>query len=494
MPFDWSHSAATLKGFGGEPVTFSVRKSGLPFFDALQLYGAIDLYIGVREDVSISDQGDSWSVIGRRRATFIVGKDESAFANVIGPKASAKRKARARSYCASLRNLVFEALPIDGDPQVNALVTLSGLDSTLRTGLRGIAASHYDGLKSGSSDSLCVARISLSAGLLAFAGRRRVESFGEITFLPIFHGTIDLSKVLSPLRLWVTVPNIPNVLCAQVLVLLALKSSLFAEGYQDRLSQVVFDTNLYGQRSDNYSGIVSVGSTAIGQLKRHEFVGRLYRAFRDLVRSAWKRRGREFEATELTPDALAAAYWLMQPEKHLAAMVVSQERMQANGMWHFFHDHTDVKEIFNMSYPNSPEDHDVIRKFARAVASGIFYARMKKELDEQSPAKPNERWEKARKAWYDEVTMLRSAAKPAAFFERAMILVEQGHRENGGVGTSDRGEAFDPSAVFDSISEDDFETFKVLFRMYLVQESTMRTSEPQNSLGGAAGSEGGKST
>jgi hypothetical protein len=455
MAFDWSHSAATLKGFGGEPVALIVRKTGLPFFDALQLYGAIDLYIGVREDITITDCGDRWQVNGRRRSYAVAGRDRRAFAGVWD-----KKNPSADDYCEDLHRLVFCGHPLDSDRQV----VRNGLDSSLQAGIRGVAASRYETLQtSQTSNPVCIAKIPLSQAVLAYAGRRRVERFGEITFLPIFDGPIDLSKVVSPLRLWFTEPNIPNVLCAQVLVLLALRSSLFAEGYQDRLSQVVFDTNLYGQRSDNYSGIVSVGFTAIGRLKRDEFVGRVYRAFRDLVRSAWKRRGREFEATELTPDALAAAYWLMQPEKHLAAMVVSQERMHAKGMWHFFRDHTDVKEIFNMSYPDSPEDHDAIRKFARAVASGIWHARMKDSDDKG-------------KAWYDEVTMLRSAAKPAAFFERAMILIEQGHRENGGVGTSGRSEAFDPSAVFKSISEDDFETFKILFRMYLVQESTARPS------------------
>ena len=450
----------------------SLSETGLPFFDALQLYGAIDLYIGVREDIAITDCGDRWQVNGRRRSYAVAGRDRRAFASVWD-----KKTPSADDYCKGLHRLVFCGHSFDSDRQV----VLNGLDSSLQAGIRGVAASRYETLQtSQTSNPVCIAKIPLSQAILAYAGKRRVERFGEITFLPIFEGPIDLSKVVSPLRLWFTEPYIPNVLCAQVLVLLALRSSLFAEGYQDSLSQVAFDTNLYGQRSDNYSGIVSVGSTAIGRLKRDEFVGRVYRAFRDLVRSAWKRRGREFEATELTPDALAAAHWLMQPEKHLAAMVVSQERMHAKGMWHFFQDHTDVKEIFNMSYPNSPEDHDAIRKFARAVASGIWHARMK-DSDEKG------------KAWYDEVTMLRSAAKPAAFFERAMILIEQGHRENGGVGTSGRGEAFDPSAV-KSISEDDFETFKILFRMYLVQESTARTSRPQNALGGEARSEEGQST
>ena len=119
-----------------------------------------------------------------------------------------------------------------------------------------------------------------------------------------------------------------------------------------------------------------------------------------------------------------------------------------------------------------------MRKFARAVASGIYHARMKGAED-------------GGKAWYDEVTMLRSASKPNAFFERALILIEQGHREHDGVGTERRDEAFNPSALIASVNADDFETFKVLFRMYLVQESTPRTTQDPNvGNGGSQGSGG----
>jgi hypothetical protein len=84
--------------------------------------------------------------------------------------------------------------------------------------------------------------------------------------------------------------------------------------------------------------------------------------------------------------------------------------------------------------------------------------------------------EDPRKNWYDEVVMLRSAPSAKVFIERVMILMEQGHREHGQIGTVHRGEDFDPTAIFASLGKDrsDFETFRDLFRMYLVQESTYK--------------------
>lgn len=120
-----------------------------------------------------------------------------------------------------------------------------------------------------------------------------------------------------------------------------------------------------------------------------------------------------------------------------------------------------------MSYGNWSGDHNAVRKFARAIASAIYQARMidKKTRDEQN------------KVWYDEVVMLRSAPTAKAFIERAMILLEQGKRENQFIASVGNKEDFDPSALFASIgdSRSEFETFRDLFRMYLVQESTPKS-------------------
>ncbi|MBF6571208.1 MAG: hypothetical protein IVW54_20280 [Candidatus Binataceae bacterium] len=453
MGLDWSNTANTLSRFGGEPITLTVRRTGMPFFDALQLYGAIDLYIGVRDGIEITDRGDQWQIKGHRRAHRLLGKDKLAFAAIWKKKKPSKDE-----YCQELSQALEGGAPVKNDQAFNELA-LGRLDRSLQAGIRGIAAADYGTLKSAqTSKKACIAEVPLSQAMLASVGRKRVLRLGEITFLPIFEGLIDLSKVVNPLRLSLT---IPNVLCAQALAILALITSLFAEGYQGRLSSVAFETNFRGQRSDNYSGIVSIRSTAVGAASA-DFIDRLYDTFRTLVQSGWKRRGREYEATELATDALSAAQWLMQPvAKHLNAIVTSQEKMHRRGMGTFLRRPEDVQEVFNMSHPGWQGDYKALRKYARAVASGIYHARMKDAKDRG-------------KAWYDEVTMLRSAAKPSSFFERAQILIEQGHREHGGVGTEQWGEAFEPSALMQSINADDFETFKVLFRMYLVQESTPR--------------------
>lgn len=473
----WAKITQALSGFGGEPISLTVHKSGLPFLDALQLYGALDLYIGVREDISINDRGDSWHVTARRRAGSVRDRDRRAFQNVWK-----KVKPSAEQYCAMLRARVIENRPTEKDLWVDARQALSGLDSALQAGVRGVAASRYETLQtSQTSDRVCIADLPLSQGVLAYAGKRRVGRVGEITFLPIFQGPIDLSKVVSPLR--VVNPFgaslvVPNVLCAQTLALLALRSSLLGEGYADQLSQVVFNTNLPGQRSDNYSGTVSIRSTAIGKMRSGDFVEQVYRTFKGLVQSAWRRRGREYDATEFAPDAICSAYWLMQPvPKHLSGMVLSIERMHARGMSHFLHGSDEINEVFNMSYRGWNGDYEALRKLARAVASGIYQARMAEELRPEKPGAPDEKRKAARKAWYDEVTMLRSAPSLNSFFERALILIEQGHREHDGVGTDSRNEAFDPAAVTSNTTVENFEAFKTLFRMYLVQESTYRGTE-----------------
>ena len=60
-----------------------------------------------------------------------------------------------------------------------------------------------------------------------------------------------------------------------------------------------------------------------------------------------------------------------------------------------------------------------------------------------------------------------------------MILIEQGHREHSQVGTAHKHEDFNPQALLNSIGTDraSFESFRDLFRMYLVQESTYQAKE-----------------
>ncbi|MBE0449076.1 MAG: hypothetical protein IBX64_13470, partial [Actinobacteria bacterium] len=307
MRFDWSSSSSILEGFGGEKITLHVLKTGLPFFDVLRLYGAIDLYIGLREDVAIHDQGDRWEITGNYRKHRVAGRDVSTFRYIW-----TKRKPEPDNYCKALRDSLADGIPFNEETYAPAVKAFKGLDSSLQAGIRDVSAARYETLESGqtSGSTCCVTRIPLSDGLLAYCGKQRTERIGDIVFLPIFEGQIDLSKVVSPLRAWI---GMPNVLCAQALALLALKTSLFAEGYHDRLTAVVYKTNFKGQRSDNYAGLIDIASTAIGRIKSSGFVAHAYLVFRRLVDKAWLKQGRQFKSTKLTPDALAMAYWMMQP-------------------------------------------------------------------------------------------------------------------------------------------------------------------------------------
>jgi hypothetical protein len=468
MSLDWSETAALFVGFGGEPISLTIPRTGLPFFDSLRLYGAIDLYVGMRGDIEISDGGSNWNVRAHRRANRLNGRDKLVFATIWK-----KKKPDKDTYCSDLFRALTDGRTLSNDPPFNQL-SLGRLDRSLQAGIRGVAAADYETLKSAqTSNKTCIAEVPLSEAMLASAGRKRVLRLGDLYFLPIFEGAVDLSKVVNPLRLSVTVPNVT---CAQALAILSLATSLFAEGYKAHLSAVAFETNFPGQRSDNYSGIVSLGSTALRRSTPGDFIERLYRGFRDLVRSSWTRRGRDYEASPFANDALSAAQWLLQPAaKHLDAMVTSQEKMHRERREHFLQRAEDVREVFNMSYPGWKGNQEAVRKFARAVASGIYQARMAEELRPEKPGSLDDKWKAARKAWYDEVTILRSAPKETAFFERALILIEQGHREHGDVGTARRDEAFDPAALLASLNDDNFETFKILFRMFLVQESTVRS-------------------
>lgn len=468
MNFDWSVLPQTLGEFGGSPITLHIPKTGLPYFDALRLYGAIDLYVGLREDISIHDAGKEWRVEGRSRAVRLRGRDERILTQI--RKGSLKPKPRRdfveRAYCQALRSRLLSSKEEQAfqDSLHEANGPFAGFDSAIQSGIRGVAAASYDTLQSGqSSDEVCIAHIPLSDGLLAFAGYKRSETIGDILFLPLFEGRIDLSKVVSPLRAWLASPN---PLCAQALMILGLKTSLFVEGFQERLSAVVYNKRVK-QGDFAFSGVVSIASTAVGKIKSPEFAADTYRVFRQLIVRGWKNG----KTTDLAFYAIAMANWLLQPSrKNLSTMVTSQERLYRDGQPHIFIHSDYVKEAFTMSCGDWQGDYEAVRKFAKAVASGIFFARM-----------AGREFKERQKAWYDEITMLRSAPSQKSFVQRAMILVEQGHAEHSEVGTSHRGEAFDPKALCDSIGKDrnDFESFRDLFRMYLVQESKyIKKDEP----------------
>ncbi len=469
MSFEWSRAALDLRGFGGEPIQLLVQKTGLPFFDVQRLYGAIDLYIGLREDVEIHDEGAAWRVTGRSRSSQVNGRAEKACALLCDGKEPDQE-----DFCGQIKTSLTNSTPAPESHRVPVLGELRGVDSALQAGVRDGAAAEYETLQSGqaSKSTCCVAEVPLSDGLLAFAGRARVEGVGDMVFLPVFEGRIDLAKVVSPLRAWL---GAPNVICSQALALLALKTALFAEGYEDRLSSVVFNTSFPGRRSDNYSGLIAIRDTAVGRLRSQSLLSETYRALRTLMEQAWTRKGR----TKLVPHALAMAGWVLQPTKaRLSSMITSQECLVAEEQRSFLAADIYVKEVFGLSYGNWSGDHEAVRKLAKAVASAIYFARQVQQTNLQD----------RRKAWYDEVTMLRSAPSARAFIERVLILIEQGHREHSQVGTGHRGEDCDPAAVFASIgaTRADFEAFRDLFRMYLVQESTYAVKEDAGDEGAGA--------
>jgi hypothetical protein len=483
MNFNWSSASDVLETFGGVEQTLHIPKTGLPFFDVLRLYGAIELYIGLRDEITINDKGHEWSVESKVRPNEVPHQAHRAKQAVQSLKKAGLTKndlvwIEQMPVC-----LKSGHLPTNSRPQ-GVSSPLNNPDSALKDGVRDTAATTYKGLETGFGKA---SKISWADALFAYAGQKRTETVAGLFFLPVFEGTVDFSKVVSPLRAWI---GIPNVLCAQALTLLALKTSLFAEGYADRLHSVVYNMDKEERKGFyNYSGQINIRSTALNRQRfansdpeRFEhFVSHFYSTFRSLVGRAWDKG----KSTDEVEDALAHAYWLMQPSspKHLSALLTSIEKQKRDNKPTVLiaarpRKESFVQEMFDMTYgkwqgDNRQEAHETLRRFASAVASGIYYARQAEAPREEQG-----------KIWYDEATMLRSAPSAKAFFERAMILIELGKRKNNAIGTSIWGQDSDPERLFASIGETraDFETFRDLFRMYLVQESKPFQTEQKEPL------------
>jgi len=455
--FEWKQVAQNFSDFGGQEKTLRVPKTGLPFFDVLRLYGAVELFVGLQQEVFIHDAGSDWEIRARVREQRL--KDLHSVARILKKKDLSKGDEK---WIQRLKDAVYGA-EWPTEPLRDVSTPLDNPDSALKDGVRDTAAATYKGLETGSGKH--GSKVPFADALLAYAGQERIESVADIYFLPVFEGKVDFSKVVSPLRVWM---NIPNVLCVQALTLLALKTSLFAEGYAEKLSSIVYN-RVRKKASDSYSGIIEIESTALGKNRKvsPDFVSHFYRTFRGLLAKAWKRGKSEPEFE----DALAHAYWLMQPSqpKHLGSLITSLERQRRNGkpciIVETRSNRTYAKEVFQMSYGKWDGDHEAVRKFARIVASAIYQARTKEANNEERG-----------KAWYDEVVMLRSAPTAKAFFERALILIEQGKKESQYIGSKSNDEDFDPVLLLKSVGDNrvQFETFRDLFRMYLVQESSPR--------------------
>lgn len=474
--FNWAKAANAFKDFGGQDKVLHIPKTGLPFFDVLRLYGAIELRVGLQQEVYIHDAGNEWQVKAKVREHRL--KDiKSVAATLKKGRLSRRDEQWIEQLKAALAGDEWPDLPLR-----DVSTPLDNPDSALKDGVRDAAASSYSGLETGYGKK---SKVPFADALLAYAGQERTESVAGIYFLPVFKGRVDFSKVVSPLRAWI---GVPNVLCAQALTLLALKTSLFAEGYAEQLSAVVYNTNFDSRKFFNYSGVIEIESTALSKSRnaKPDFIGHFYRTFRGIVSRAWKRKGGGYEASSKPEDtqpqdAFAHAYWLMQPSvpKHLSALVTSLEKLRWTNKPIIVAEAEKgyVKEVFEMTYGKKWEgDHEAVRKFARAVASAIWSARQEDFVKGvKDPNKLKEARQKAWKAWYDEVTMLRSAPTARAFKERALILLEQGKQRNHFIGSSisQFPEDFDPAALLESIGEGraNYEKFRDLFRMYLVQES-----------------------
>jgi hypothetical protein len=450
--FNWAKARHAFKGFGGDPSALQVDKTGMPFYDALRLYGAIDLYIGTRGDVLIHDVGDRWKVYGRSRRERVRGRDIAAFKAVHN-----KKTPTGDEFCERLRQAIIAGarIPRTEDPEQGVPTDSQGrvLDPALQSGIRGLSAAEYDSMNS-TSKFQCKATIPLSDALIAYAGLRRTEGIGEIQFLPIFEGEIDLGKIVSPLHAWLAVPN---PLCAQVLMLLSLKTALWSEGYEKRLSGVVYSKKTQ-RTSFNYSGIIRIDSTAVGQIDDAEFCGLLHRVFRRMLRISWKNK----KATLMAPHALAVAEWLMQPRPgSLRGMITAQEFLLKSGEPPFLVIRDNVRKVFEMTYPDRKIDYEAVRQLAKTASSAIYNLG------------PKEDEGKRRKHWYNEVVALRNSPNKESFRHRVLTIIEQGRAENSWV------EAFDPASLLDSMGEDrpSFEEFRDCFRMYLIQESAPKRKQ-----------------
>ena len=178
----WQSIKNSLQGFGGSPTTLYIRKIGLPFFDALRLYGAIDVVFRLSGETTIKDEGAHWRVDGKERK-FNQNRLEKLIEHVrpsITPKAKGKSPALSNDINIYLRSQNM-LLPATVGTSHLGTGTFSGLDSVLQSGMRGISASSYETLQSGNtSDKDCLAKIDLIDGLLAVAGLKRTASVGDI--------------------------------------------------------------------------------------------------------------------------------------------------------------------------------------------------------------------------------------------------------------------------------------------------------------------------
>src|SRR5437764_10660550 len=89
---DWKNAAQSFPDCGGQEKTLHIPKTGLPFFDVLRLYGAIELFVGLQQEVFIHDAGSDWEVRARVREQRL--KDLHTVARTLKKKVKAKSAAQ----------------------------------------------------------------------------------------------------------------------------------------------------------------------------------------------------------------------------------------------------------------------------------------------------------------------------------------------------------------------------------------------------------------
>ncbi len=468
-----------------------IPKTGLPFLDVLRLYGALEIYSDdVQCEVFMHDAGHAWHLQTRMNACPTENSNyvqQSESQQILQQWLIALRRGALKpsddAFMAQFHAALHTNTTYPSGELLNVALPLENPDSAIKAGVRDGAAIKYRGLEAGQGMK---AVLPLADALLVFAGQSRMEEIAGIRFLPVFEGRCSVPEVVTSINLTGFGKGsiiIPSVLCVQVLYLLALKASLLVleNDCADCLVAVAYNTNYAPRGNYNFSGVIAIQSTLLSKLQSHRMASHILESYTLLLYKAWDTTNNNV-STDFTAHCLTMAEWVMQPTpKRLSALITGQEKLRCltqstNRYLNIFTQPTDVQEIFTMSYTNwsgnvaggsSGSGYEAVRKFAKAVSSAIWETRQRTA-------------ENKGKAWYDEVSILRSASTPKAFRERALTLLEQAHRRNPAIATIHREEDFDPIALLASVGDDrrEFEAFRDLFRMYLIQQSTYREHQP----------------
>jgi hypothetical protein len=451
----WEVSEHIKNSFLRPNETLFVHKTGLPFYDTMRLYGAIELYLGLSHRVAIQDEGVRWRIDGIKNKLVLDNVVQTVTDKIIndGNNRAQKTDAIVEDLNHMLKNCFSQSLSKAQQNLSKAKKPIETPDPALQQGIRDDAALLYNDMK---TSAPVKPYLPISDLVLVYAGQKRIEQSGAILFLPVFEGEIDLSRVISPLRIYIrrNKEYSPSLQCHHALVLLALKTSLFSDGYAARLSAVVYKTDFPGQRSDNRSGLVSIEPTVVGHSDNRECISAVYTALKNIMVETLIN-----DQKKMVNEMIGIAQWVLEPSSQtVAPLITAQERFISVKKWRkyvFIHTAQIVKEVFTMSHNVKWEGrhYEAVKGFAQATSRAIWTARMSGANDKG-------------KAWYGEVAALRNASSWDTFRHQVLTLMEQGKKENDWIGIRDK-ESWDPQILEESAK--DFESFRDIFRMYLIQ-------------------------